>query len=80
MLGRQVEIATLNLIAEQAKRFGAKRLVGEYRPTPKNGMVKDHYARLGFAAIEVGSGGISRAVLELADFSPAEVFMTIKEV
>jgi predicted enzyme involved in methoxymalonyl-ACP biosynthesis len=80
VLGRQVEIATLNLIAEQASRMGATRLVGEYRPTAKNGMVKDHYAALGFTIVESDSDGISRGVLALADFSPADVFMTVKEV
>lgn len=80
VLGRQVETATLNLIAAQAIKAGAKRLVGEYRPTAKNGMVKDHYKRLGFALCEATSDGISRAVLDLADFSPAEVIMTVKEV
>ena len=36
VLGRQVEEATLNLIAAQAARLGARRLIGEYRPTAKN--------------------------------------------
>jgi FkbH-like protein len=80
VLGRQVEIATLNLIAEHANRLGARRLVGEYRPTAKNGMVQGHYASLGFTVIEVDSDGISRGVLALADFSPADVLMTVKEV
>ena len=80
VLGRQVEIATLNLIAEQARRMGATRLVGEYRPTAKNGMVKDHYAALGFTVVESNSDGMSRGVLALADFNPADVFMTVKEV
>ncbi len=48
VLGRGMEEETLNLIAEQALSLGASRLIGEYRPTAKNGMVKDHYARLGF--------------------------------
>src|SRR5258708_39351800 len=52
VLGRQVEPTTLHLIAQQAAALGARRLVGEYIPTKKNGMVKDHYARLGFTAID----------------------------
>jgi FkbH-like protein len=79
VLGRQVELATLNVIADQAIKLGAKRLIGEYRPTPKNGIVKDHYARLGFASAETCPDGVTRSALELADFSPAAVFMTIKE-
>jgi FkbH-like protein len=79
VLGRQVEPTTLNLIAEQAQRLGARRLIGEYLPTKKNGMVKDHYARLGFDVVETREDGSSRAVLDLANFTPAPTFITIKE-
>jgi len=49
VLGRGMEEETLNLVADQALALGAQRLIGVYRPTAKNAMVKDHYARLGFA-------------------------------
>src|ERR1700730_4404692 len=49
VLGRQVEPTTLNLIAQQAATLDARRIVGEYIPTKKNAMVKEHYARLGFS-------------------------------
>jgi FkbH-like protein len=48
VLGRGMEEETLNLVAEQATALGAERLIGVYRPTAKNGMVRDHYSRLGF--------------------------------
>jgi FkbH-like protein len=79
VLGRQVEAATLNLIAAQAKRLGAKRLIGDYIPTAKNAMVQNHYAALGFAVVETRSDGGSRAILELADFVPLETCMTVTE-
>jgi len=79
VLGRQVEATTLNLIAAQAKLLGARRLVGEYLPTKKNGMVKDHYARLGFTVTDVAADGSSRAVLDLADFAPADTFIEVRE-
>jgi FkbH-like protein len=79
VLGRQVEPTTLNLIADQARRLGAARLVGEYLPTKKNGMVRDHYAKLGFLVTETAADGASRAVLELAGFSPADTFIDVKE-
>ena len=44
VLGRQVEPTTLNLIAQEAARLGARRIIGEYIPTKKNAMVKEHYA------------------------------------
>jgi FkbH-like protein len=48
VLGRQVEAATLNVVAAEARRLGAKRLVGEYVPSPKNAIVREHYEKLGF--------------------------------
>jgi FkbH-like protein len=79
VLGRQVEPTTLNLVVAQAKMLGARRLIGEYLPTKMNGMVKDHYARLGFEVIETAAGGASRAVLALAQFAPAETFIDVTE-
>lgn len=72
VLGRRVEQATLAVVVARAGALGAKRIVGEYRPSPKNGMVADHYARLGFATAEAG-----RFVLELADWHAADPPMTI---
>ncbi len=80
VLGRQVEEATLDLIARQARLLGARRLIGQYIPTKKNGMVKDHYARLGFAAMETAPDGASRAVLHLQSFVPAPTFIQIEEL
>jgi FkbH-like protein len=79
VLGRQVEPTTLNLIAREARKLGARRLVGEYIPTKKNGMVKDHYVKLGFAVMETDAVGGSRAVLDLAGYTPAETFIHVTE-
>jgi FkbH-like protein len=78
VLGRQVEPTTLNLVAAVAKGIGARRLVGEYVPSAKNGMVRDHYARLGFAETG-GSGEATRHALDLADFVPHDTFIDIEE-
>jgi predicted enzyme involved in methoxymalonyl-ACP biosynthesis len=69
----------LNLVADSAKRLGARRLIGEYLPTKKNGMVKDHYAKLGFNVIETGPDGSNRAILDLPTFAPASTFITVTE-
>jgi FkbH-like protein len=75
VLGRQVEPTTLNLIAQEAHRLGASRLIGEYLPTKKNGMVRDHYERLGFTVFERDAEGCSKAVFDLTDFRPADTFI-----
>lgn len=79
VLGRQVEPTTLNLIAQEAKKLGARRLVGQYVPTTKNGMVRDHYAKLGFAVMEADAAGGSRSLLDLAGFQPAATFIHVVE-
>jgi FkbH-like protein len=48
VLKRDVEQFVLNCLLETARQHGFEELVGEYIPTPKNGLVKDHYLNLGF--------------------------------
>lgn len=48
VLGRQVELAVLEVLVREAAQRGATALVGEYRPTGRNGMVEAHFQRLGF--------------------------------
>jgi FkbH-like protein len=79
VLGRQVEPTTLNLVAAQARALGAKRLIGEYIPTKKNGMVREHYARLGFTVVSRAEDGGNVAVLDLESFVPAPTFIHVTE-
>ena len=79
VLGRQVEAATLNLIAAAARTLGGRRLIGAYRPTSKNAMVAGHYARLGFAGIDMPGGDGTRWALDLAAFTPTPTFITVTE-
>jgi FkbH-like protein len=79
VLGRQVEEATLHLVAAEARKLGAKALIGEYRPTKKNGMVKEHYQRLGFTVIEEDADGASRSRLDLETCQPSDTFIKISE-
>lgn len=48
VLNRRVEQMVLNLLVEFAKKRGKLRLLGSYRPTERNALVKDHYSKLGF--------------------------------
>jgi FkbH-like protein len=79
VLGRQVEEATLTLVAQEARRLGAKRLIGEYRPTAKNGMVKQHYAKLGFTLLEEEPSGATRSALDLEGWTAPDIFIAIRE-
>ncbi len=73
VLGRDAEAATLALLADTARKRGARKLIGEYRPTPKNGMVRDLYPRLGFEQIDE-----ARFVLDLANYTPAAPPITLE--
>jgi FkbH-like protein len=55
VLGRKVEEAILADIIGRARALGVSRLVGEYCPTAKNGLVRELYPQLGFK--EVGHNG-----------------------
>lgn len=51
VLKRTVENFLMNQIAERLKERGVKEIIGEYRPTEKNGLVRDLLPSLGFQAI-----------------------------
>lgn len=51
VLKRGMEEFMVNQVTEEARRRGFKRLLGEYIPTSKNGMVKDFYGQMGFARL-----------------------------
>jgi FkbH-like protein len=79
VLGRQVEETTLNLVASQAQELGAERLIGEYRPTAKNGMVREHYKKLGFDLMEQTDDNATLWSLPLSDFRPFPTFIRTVE-
>jgi len=78
VLNRRVEEATLNQVAAAARAAGARALIGLYLPTDRNGMVKDHYARLGFKSVSE-SAQESRWRLDLNDYTPFDVPIEIVE-
>src|SRR6185437_9827022 len=51
VLGRQVERMVLREVLYHAARRGISKLVGVYRPTDRNKLVEDHYAKLGFTRV-----------------------------
>jgi FkbH-like protein len=75
VLKRGVERVLLNCIVEQAKERGLKRIVGEYIPTQKNGLVRDHYESLGFTQIDGESGETTRWQLLVDGWKPQPHFI-----
>lgn len=60
VLGRGVERAVLAELCRQAQAAGIDWLIGVYRPTPRNALVRDHYAKLGFEPAGDGPDGETR--------------------
>ncbi|KJE24964.1 subfamily IIIC HAD-superfamily phosphatase [Frankia torreyi] len=52
VIGRTLEDEVAGLILAEARRRGLARVVGEYRPSPKNALVADLYERLGFTRMD----------------------------
>ena len=57
VLGRRVEHMVLREMLLTARARGIKRLIGTYKPTARNDMVKDHYGKLGFTLLESKDDG-----------------------
>jgi FkbH-like protein len=77
VLGRRVEEACLNVLAERCAELGATRLIGLYRPTEKNGMVREMYRSLGFELLDEDAAGATRWTLNLRGYTPNQVPMKV---
>jgi FkbH-like protein len=72
VLRRGVESLLLNAMVSEARQWGFSSIVGEYVPTPKNGLVKDHFAKLGFS-----DAGHGRWTLPVKDYVPQRHFILV---
>jgi FkbH-like protein len=77
VLGRGVEDMVLREILQHARERGIARLIGVYRPTERNGMVRDHYAKLGFTQAGGDPDGTTRWELA-ADATAREAPMRVR--
>jgi FkbH-like protein len=57
VLGRRVEEAILQYMIEQARLRGITEIIGRYIPTARNGLVRDHFSKLGFTRIDAQPSG-----------------------
>lgn len=77
VLKRGMENFTLNTLVDHARERGARTIVGEYIPTEKNSMVKDHYLGLGFSPLDRGDGRILFQ-LDVPSYQTRECHITAK--
>jgi FkbH-like protein len=60
VLGRKVEQMVLREILNHARTAGIQKLIGIYRPTDRNQLVAEHYAKLGFTKVAEEESGLTR--------------------
>ena len=71
VIGRTADAAMLAALSRRARARGYRSLRGSYRPTPKNGLVRDVYAKLGFAP-EGERDGVATWIYDLSAQGPIE--------
>ena len=83
VLGRRVEEAVLNTLVADAKKAGVPRLVGIYRPSPRNAMVAGFWEKLGFVQADQPDGltaeqGETAWAMKVAGYVTVEVPMQVE--
>lgn len=73
VLGRGVEKAVLNLLVSEGHKRGITTIYGEYTPTAKNEMVKDHYTKLGFTQLEDSTDLLQKNRLSVESYNEFSV-------
>jgi FkbH-like protein len=70
VFGRELEFEAMNIAVEAARERGARALVADYIPTPKNDVISKLYPSLGFAEVDrpAPANGATRWRLDLADY------------
>ena len=77
VLGRNVEHMVLREILVHARAAGIGTLHGVYKPTERNQLVVDHYAKLGFSKSLEEVTGLTRWVLPVDGAMPASAPMKV---
>jgi FkbH-like protein len=80
VLKRDMEIAMLDALVERAVAAGVKTLRASYIPTKKNGMVADHYPKLGFTTEAVSEDGSAVYSLDIVGYRPRNTHIKVLEL
>jgi FkbH-like protein len=80
VLGRRVEQAVLQELLLHARELGITQITGIYRPTDRNRLVEDHYAKLGFTQCPDQTEGSTRWNLNVDDREELSLPMRVVRV
>jgi FkbH-like protein len=73
VLARKVEHMVLREILKHARAAGIYKLIGTYRPTERNQLVVDHYAKIGFHKVREEESGLTEWELLVHSTTVSEV-------
>ena len=80
VLKRDMELAMLDVLVDKARAAEIRTIHGKYIPTAKNGMVADHYDKLGFRPDgDASNDGTRTWTLDVASHRRATRHIAIKE-
>jgi len=80
VLKRDMEIAMLDVLIEHARAMGITTLRGYFLPTKKNGLVRDHFKKLGFAKVTESADGSAIYSLEITGYTPRNSHIKVMEL
>lgn len=80
VLGRRLEEELFNLLGSAAAAAGVKRITGVYRPTAKNGMVRELLPRFGFKHVTDNADGSVTWTLPVSEFVYQETEIAVTGV
>jgi FkbH-like protein len=74
VFGRQLEIETMNIVVEEARRRGVRAIHADYIPTQKNKVINELFPSLGFTRVNdvALADGTTRWLLKLAEYIKQE--------
>jgi len=79
VVGRGVEQYLMNSVFEHARQLQLGRVVGEYIPTAKNGMVKDFFVQFGFLKRQETAAGHTHWALQTEAYEPVKTLIKAVE-
>jgi FkbH-like protein len=81
VFGRELEFEAMNVAVAAAKERGARALVANYIPTPKNDVISKLFPSLGFAEVDsqAPADKATRWVLALADYVTRKTHIVVQE-
>ena len=77
VLGRKVEHMVLREILHHAREAGVGTLRGVYKPSGRNDLVIDHYAKLGFSKVREEADGTTEWELQVEEANPESAPMKV---